>query len=236
MELTKTALTATLSVTVLFISAKLMGHRQISQLDVFDYISGITIGSIAAELATNLEDPQKPLIAMVVYLIFTISINLAISKFPALRKYFNGTPTIILNKGKIYRENMKKAKLDLSEFLLMCRQEGFFDISHIQTAVFEYNGRLTIMPTAEKRPTTPSDVGICPPEEAYLTEVVMDGRIIKNNLKRIGRNESWLNSQLKLQGYTNVSEVLLGLVDNNYNLSLYRMDVHSKGSCKKTRG
>ena len=123
----------------LFLVAKLIGHKQISQLDFFDYITGITIGSIAAELATELEEPWKPLTAMVIYGGITLLLSIISYKFPRTRKYLNGTPTILMDHGKLYPENLKKAKLDLSEFMVMCRQQGYFDLTNIQTAVFEYN-------------------------------------------------------------------------------------------------
>ena len=139
MEVLKVVLTSLLSAAALFIIAKIMGHKQMSQLDFFDYITGITIGSIAAELATELEEPLKPLIAMIVYGIIAVSLSVLTRKLPKTRKFINGTPTIIMNNGKLYRKNMKKAKLDLSEFMVLCRQEGYFDLSEIQTAIFEYN-------------------------------------------------------------------------------------------------
>ena len=127
MDIVKVVLTSLLSAVALFVIAKIMGHKQMSQLDLFDYVTGITIGSIAAELATELEEPLKPLIAMVVYGVITVILTLLTSKLPRIRKFINGTPTIILNNGKLYRKNMKKAKMDLSEFMVLCRQEGYFN-------------------------------------------------------------------------------------------------------------
>ena len=138
MEVLKIILTSILSVCALFIITKLMGRRQISQLDFFDYITGITLGSIAAELATDIDAPWQSLIAMAIYLIFSLGLNAAARKWPRTRKFLSGTPTILMDNGKLYRENMKKCKIDLSEFLVMCRQEGYFDLAAIQTAVFEY--------------------------------------------------------------------------------------------------
>ncbi len=221
MEPLKVILTALLSAVTLFILAKLMGHKQIVQLDLFDYITGITIGSIAAELATELEKPIKPLIAMIVYGLITICLSILTHKFPRIRKYINGTPTILMNDGKLYRKNMKKARLDLSEFLVLCRQSGYFDLSAIQTAIFEYNGQLTILPTSGQRPATPDDLSLTPPPACVFTEVIMDGRIMGENLHRKGLNEQWLQKQLELQGYRSAKEVYLGLCDQNNQLSLY---------------
>lgn len=222
MEIIKVILTSVLSAAALFFIAKIMGHKQMSQLDFFDYITGITIGSIAAELATELEKPWKPLIAMVVYTTVAVILTAVTNKFLRARKFINGTPTIIMNNDKIYRKNMKKAKIDLSEFMVMCRQEGYFNISDIQTAVFEYNGKLTILPKSTKRPVTPKDMNIIPPEEFINTEVIIDGRIMDENLKRMGLNTVWLEQKIKEQGYKNAKEVFLGLCDNKNNLTLYK--------------
>ena len=221
MEPLKIILTCLSSAAVLFILAKLMGHKQIVQLDLFDYITGITIGSIAAEFATELENPIQPLIAMIVYGLIAVCLSILTSKFPRIRKYINGTPTILMNDGKRYRKNMKKARLDLSEFLVLCRQSGYFDLSAIQTAIFEYNGQLTILPTSGQRPATPDDLSLTPPPACIFTEVIMDGRIMGENLHRKGLNEQWLQKQLELQGYRSAKEVYLGLCDQNNQLSLY---------------
>lgn len=224
MEILKVILTALLSAAALFTTAKIMGHKQMSQLDFFDYITGITIGSIAAELATELEEPWKPLIAMAIYGLVAFGLSIITSKCPKTRKYINGTPTIIMNNGKFYRDNMKKAKLDLSEFMVMCRQEGYFNLNDIQTAIFEYNGRLTVLPVSTKRPMNPTDMNLSPQPEYIQTEVIMDGRILDENLKRMGLDANWLQKQLKEQGYHNTKEISLGVCDNNKKLSLFEAE------------
>ena len=224
MEILKVVLTSVLSAAALFVIAKIIGHKQMSQLDFFDYITGITIGSIAAELATELEKPMRPLVAMVVYGVVSFALSLVASKIPKTRKFINGTPTIIMNNGKIYRRNMKKAKLDLSEFMMMCRQEGYFNLSDIQTAVFEYNGRLTILPVSTKRPLNPEDMELTPKTEYISTEVIMDGKILEDNLKRMGLDAEWLKKQIKEHGFKNAKEIFLGLCDENKQLSLYKAE------------
>ena len=221
MEIIKVILTSLLSVVALFIIAKVMGHKQMAQLDFFDYITGITIGSIAAELATELETPWKPLVAMVIYGTVAFCLTIIAHKLPKTRKYINGTPTIIMNDGKLYRKNMKKAKLELSEFMVLCRQEGYFNINDIQTAIFEYNGRITILPKSEKKPLTPEDMNISTEEASIFTEVIMDGRILHENLKRLGLDLTWLDKQLKAQKYNNAKEIYLGICDDKNNLSLF---------------
>ena len=229
MEFLTVILASLFSAAVLFIIAKIIGHKQVAQLEFFDYITGITIGSIAAELATTLDKPWwKPTVSMIVFGIITVVLSVLTRKFPRSRKFINGTPTIILNDGKLYRKNMKKAKLELSEFLLLCRQEGYFNLDDIQTAVYEYNGKLSILPVSTKRPLNPEDIALSPedialsPETEHIgTEVIMDGRVIGDNLKRKGLNETWLQKELKEQGYKNAKEIFLGICGDENKLTLY---------------
>lgn len=211
MDVIKVILTAILSVIALYIITKLMGHKQVAQLDFFDYISGITIGSIGAEFSTNLEAPWKPLIALVVYGGVSVLLRLLTDKFPKTRKYINGTPTILMNDGKLYRKNLKQAKLDLSEFMLLCREQGYFNLDEIKTAVFEHNGKLSILPKAENRPATPQDLKISVKATHIGVEVIMDGCIMKENLSRMGHEVKWLAKRLKSQGYKNEKEIFLGI-------------------------
>ncbi|HJH62347.1 MAG TPA: DUF421 domain-containing protein [Firmicutes bacterium] len=214
-------LTTLASFGALFLVAKFIGHKQIAQLDFFDYITGITIGSIAAEMATELEEPWKPFTAMVIYGGVTLLLSVISNQFPRTRKYLNGTPTILMDQGKLYRENLKKAKLDLSEFMVMCRQQGYFDLTSIQTAVFEYNGRLTILPVSSQRPATPNDMNLAPEQELLFTEIIMDGRILEDNLKRMGLDLTWLDKQLKQQHIHSPQDVFLALCDRNLKFVLY---------------
>jgi len=212
MDIIKVILTSLLSVAALFGITKIMGHKQVAQLDFFDYVSGITIGSIGAELATELESPEKPLIALAIYGFSSLILNLLAHKIPRTRKYINGTPTILMNSGKLYRNNLKQAKLDLSEFLLLCREQGYFDLDEIHTAVFEHNGKLSILPKAANRPATPEDLKI-PVKAAHIgVEVIMDGRIMGENLSRMGRDGRWLGKQLKAQGIRKQKRFFSGFI------------------------
>ena len=222
MEIISVILTAILSVVSIFIITKIMGHKQVAQLDFFDYISGITIGSIAAELATELEEWHKPLIALIIYGLASILLNVLARKFPQTRKYINGTPTILMDGDRIYRKNLKKAKLDLSEFMLLCREQGYFKLDEIQTAIFEHNGKLSILPKAANRPITPSDLKITAKANYIGIEVIMDGRIMGENLSRMGHDINWLNLQLQSQGYKNTKEIFLAIYHKEDNkLTIY---------------
>jgi len=211
MEIIKILLTALLSVAALFIITKVMGHKQVAQLDFFDYVSGITIGSIGAELATELESPERPLIALLVYGLASMLLNLLAHKIPQARKYINGSPTILMNEEKLYRKNLRQAKLDLSEFMLLCREQGYFNLDEIQTAIFEHNGKLSILPKSANRPATPDDFKIEVKPSHVGVEVIMDGRVMGENLSRMGRDMNWLTKQLASQSYRDAKEIFLGI-------------------------
>ena len=124
------------SVIFLFILTKLMGNKEMSQLSMFDYIIGITIGSIAAEMSTALEnDFMQPVVAMAVYAIVSILSYKSIK----IRRIISGNSLILFDNNELYRNNLKKAKLDLNEFLMQCRTAGYFSLSDIQTAILEPN-------------------------------------------------------------------------------------------------
>ena len=224
MPVLKILFTATTSYVVLFLSAKLIGHKQIAQLDSFDYVTGITIGSIAAEMATDLENPWQSFTAMVVYMLLTWLMTMIGMHSLRSRKFLNGSPSIIMQNGRLFPKNMKKAKLDLSDFMVMCRQQGYFNLEDIHLAVFEYNGKLTILPTAASRPVTAEDLRLAPAQEEMSTEVIMDGRVLEENLRRMGLNAQWLSKQLKAQGIDSARKVFLGLCDSQNNLTVYPME------------
>ncbi len=224
MEFLVLCLTCLCSFLALFIIAKLMGHKQVSQLDFFDYITGITIGSIAAEFATNLEEPWKPLVAMSIYGVITVMLSIVARKSPRIRKYLNGTSSIIMNNGKLDQKNMKKAKLDLNEFLMMCREQGYFDLSSIQTAIFECNGKLSILPNSSRRPTTPEDFQLKPQQETLFAELIMDGQIIEKNLIHMGLDLNWLSIQLKKHDIPSAQDVFLAVCDKNQNIIFYKKE------------
>lgn len=202
------------SLIVLFLLTKLIGNRQMSQLTMFDYINGITIGSIAAEMATSLEgDVLKPLLAMLIYGFAVVIISVLSERSNALRRFFGGRSLVIMDKGKIYRNNMKKAKIDLSEFLIQCRVNGYFDLDEIETAVFESNGRISFLPKSGKRPVCPDDLKIPVQAAEYFITLIADGSVLYKNLHAAGKDEQWLKKELKQLGYSKFSDVFYAASD-----------------------
>lgn len=213
------------SIAIMFILTKIMGNKQISELTLFDYINGITIGSIAAEMATcELNEFIKPLIAMITYGTVVTLISILVNKSVKARRIFSGKSLIVYDNGKFHKKNLMKAKLDLNELLVQCRVNGYFNFSDIQTVVFESNGKLTVLPKSGSRPLTPDDMSIKVNDASILTTVILDGNIMKENLKNTGNDEKWLNKQLDSLGYSSAKKVFLGLIDGSNKLYVYSSD------------
>ena len=209
------------SLVVLFLLTKLMGYRQMSQMSLFDYINGITIGSIAAELATNLEDYHRPLTAMIIYGLVTVLLSLLTEKSICVRRFVNGKPLVLLHHGTLYEKNLKKAKIDLNEFLEQCRVSGYFDLSKLQAVILEGNGRLSFLPKAEAHPVTPSDLKLQPESEDLTAVLVLDGHIMERNLHHSGKDKKWLSAQLSALGFPDAKDVLLATCDLNNKLTVF---------------
>ena len=211
-----------LSFIVLFILTKMIGYRQISQLSLFDYINGITIGSIAAEMATELEsNPVFPLTAMVLYGIFTIIVSRLTAKSIKARRFITGEPMILLNNGLIYKKNLVKARMNLNEFLEECRISGYFSVSDLQTAILESNGKISFIPKADKKPLTPEDMNLSPDQEYLNANVILDGHIMEKNLRHAGKDRNWLDKKLKGYGVNGPEEVLLATHQAPDDLQVY---------------
>lgn len=212
-----------MSVVAMFIITKIIGYREISQLSMFDYINGITLGSIAADLAISTEwkEALYCMIGMVVYGMFTFLFSLVSRKSLMVRNLLVGKPILLMRKGKLFRNSFKKARLDLDEFLIMCRGKGYFDLNKIDTVLMEANGQISIIPKAKSRPLTPEDINVLVDEEGLVANVVVDGHIMYSNLKQIGNNKEWLISQLKSLGVDDVSQVFLAICDQNNKLTAY---------------
>lgn len=212
------------SIIVLFFLTKLIGYRQMSQMSMFDYINGITIGSIAAEMATSLDKSFiQPLVAMIIYGLATVLLSTLCSKSIKSRKFIEGSPIVLLNNGTLYEQNFKKAKLDLSEFLLQCRVNGYFDISDLQAAILEANGRISFLPTSTARPLNPSDMELTPNKTSMTFALIMDGKVMKENLSHCGKDEKWLLKQLKTQNIKRVTDVFLATCDLDDNITIFKL-------------
>lgn len=212
-----------ISLVVLFILTIIMGYRQITQLSMYDYIIGITIGSIASEMVvlSDFKDMIRPLIGMIMYALFTVCLSLLSRKSLFLRHFIEGNPITLYKNDQINNKNLAKAKMDVNEFLMQLRIQGFFDLTQINQVILETNGNISIFPKARYRPTIIDDFNIKPKREEPLISLVINGEVLKKQLEYIEKDEKWLYSQLKVQGYHDVKELVLVLCDQDDNITAY---------------
>lgn len=231
MEILRIASVSVLSIFVLFVLTRLLGYRQLSELSLFDYVNGITIGSIAADLAfSENEEILSRLVAMIVYGLVTLLISFLTDKSITARKIITGKPYVLVDGGKLCYKNFKKARLDMNEFLMKCRNNGYFDLSQIHTAVLEPNGKVSFIPTALNKPVTASDIKALPQQETILVNVVIDGKIMEETLKTVGKDKSWLLSTLRSSGNGDISKIFLATCDKNHSITVYEKSFEIPGN------
>ena len=209
-----------------FFIATIESKKQISQLNLFDYIVGITIGSIAADISLDLEkDLMAGLVSLFLYGIIAYLISLLTMKSIKARRFFTGVPTVLVENSKIIESGLKKTKIDINELLAEARIAGYFDLDEIEYAIMEVNGNISFLPKDREKPITKKDMNLKSVDTGLTANVIIDGKYMKNNMKAIGKNKKWLDHELKILGYDNYDNILLATVDINYKILVYRKDV-----------
>lgn len=207
---------------------KLLGNRQMSQLSMFDYITGITLGSIGAEMATAGEAFLAPFIALVILGLVAWAIAELTKKALWLRVLFNGRPILLLSDSKLYEQNFRKARLDIHEFLSQCRTAGYFDISQLETAILESNGKISFLPKTAARPATVQDLQSAPSEECAVINLIVDGKLQEDNLRFAGYNLKWLNDKLHAANAGHISDVFLATCTHDGQVTFFKKSGNKK--------
>ncbi len=203
-----------ISVTALFVLTRFMGKKQLSQLTFFDYVAGMSIGSIAAALAVDPSvDYTKGITALVVYALFPIVLSVIALKSYKARKLLDGKPTILIWNGQLMDANLKTAKLTVNDVLEECRLQGAYDVADVQSAVLETSGKVSVQLKAEKQPATVRDMNVPPMAQGLCINVVVDGEILDDHLSMAGMNKAQLLEALASQGAADHRDVLLAYVD-----------------------
>lgn len=219
---------AVISLLTLFIIAKIIGKRQVSQLSLFDYVIGISIGNFAAEMTINFDSNELVgIIAVVIFGIIASSVSYLTLKIKRVRRFFTGGPTVIIDEGKIIGENLRKVKFDLDDLMEVCRSKGYFDISQIYYAVMESNGSVSFLPKVNYRPLTVEDMNLIKKQESLVANILMDGKIISTNLEKMNKTEKWLMHELKVNGYKK-EDLLLVTLDIEDKLNFFPKKINKK--------
>ena len=206
---------------VLFILTKLMGYRELSELSFLDYVVGITIGSIGAEMATNVDKSWwRGVLAMVVFAGLEILLSFITRKSNKAKAFISGKPIIIMKNSEIDKNALKKAQIDINDLLTQAREQGYFDLSDIDYAIMEHNGKISFLPVPLKRPLNPKDFNINANYSGLCTNLIIDGQIINENLVYAGITESKLESILK-EKKLKAEQVMLLTYDEAGNIQVF---------------
>lgn len=221
MEFLNIVILGLVSFFVLFLLSRLMGYRAISELSFFDYVVGITIGSVAAEMSTNIDiEWWKGITAMAIYAVLDIAFSFISQKSIAGRQIISGAPIVLMYKGKIYKKNLRKARIELNDLLTSARQAGYFNIADVNYAIMETTGKISFMPVPLKRPLNPKDFNFAPENEGLTVNVIMDGRIMEDDLADAKIDKKDLIRRVRQQD-KDVKNIFLGVIDSNGVLTLF---------------
>ena len=211
---------------ILFFITKMMGKKQISELNFFDYVVGITIGSIAADISLDIEkDMIAGIAALFIYGFISYIISFVSIKSILARRFFIGVPTVLVEKGKIIESGLKKSKIDVNDLLMEARENGYFNLDKIDYALMEINGNISFLPKENEKPVTKKDMTIKCSTEGLTVNAIIDSKYMVNNMKAINKDKEWLDHELKVNGYDNYDNILLATIDNNYKVTIYEKNV-----------
>ena len=211
---------------ILFFITKMMGKKQISELNFFDYVVGITIGSIAADISLDIEKNMiAGIAALFIYGFISYIISFVSIKSILARRFFIGVPTVLVEKGKIIESGLKKSKIDVNDLLMVARENGYFNLDEIDYALMEVNGNISFLPKEKEKPVTKKDMKIKCSNEGLTVNAIIDSKYMVNNMKAINKDKEWLDHELKVNGYDNYDNILLATIDNNYKVTIYEKNV-----------
>lgn len=204
----------------LFFMTKIVGKKQISQLTFFEYVSGITVGSIAGEVIMGLElNYMHGAFAILIFSTVTFLTDYFSLKSKTFRDIIEGKGTVIIKDGKLLEENLKKEKYTIDNLNTLLRQQNVFTVADVEFAVLEPQGKLSVLLKKENRPLTPKDLQMKVPNEKEAQTVIMDGKIIDEALRWTGKGRGWLYTELEKSGVT-LDNVFLGQVDSYGDLTV----------------
>lgn len=221
-EILEVSYRAIISLVTLFLITKLLGKKQVSQLSLFDYVIGISIGNFAAEVTINLEAEWiNGVVAVLIFGLVAYFVSIITMKSIVARRFFMGSPTIVIQNGKIIKESLKRVKLDINDLLEECRNNNVFDLNQINYALMEANGKLSILLKPEYLPLTPKDMKINPEKNGLVANIIIDKKIMQENLKQMNKDDKWLLKELKTKK-VKLEDILLCTMDINDKLTIYK--------------
>lgn len=204
---------------LLLFLTRIMGKKQLSQLTLFDYIVGITIGSIAATMSVDQNiQISNGIVSLAIWGFFPILLGFLGMKSRKFSRLTDGRPSILIKEGEVLEESMKKNKIIIDELMMMLREKGVFKVDDVEMAILETNGELSIMKKTDLEPITPRLLGMKVTLEQAPSLIIVDGHILNKNLSILGYSKKWLMKEIQKQGAKSVNDVFLAQVDSNGNV------------------
>lgn len=201
---------------LLLIMTRLMGKTQLSQLNFFDYVVGITIGSTASTLATNMDTPAVAgVTSILVWSGLAIAIDRLTLKNIYIRKIIEGEPSVIIKSGKLMEKAMARANYDLAELMVQLRNKNIFNLSEVEEAVLEPDGQLSVLLKSQYQPVTPQDLNLDTQYKGMPQVLVVNGNIARHRLTELNLSEDWLLEQLRNLGINDLAEVMVAQLDTS---------------------
>lgn len=223
-EWTSIIIRSILFVVTLFAITKLGGKKQLAELSFFEYVAGITIGSIAGEVIMGLEGNMfHGVLAIFIFGGFTFLVDVLSIKSKTFRDLIEGKATVFIKEGKVLEENLKKEKYTIDELNSLLRQKNVFKTADVEFAVLEPKGDLSVLLKKEMQPLTPKDLNLAVAPEKETQTVIMDGEVLNDPLTAAGKNRGWLDIELANLGVT-VDNVFIGQVDSYGELTIDTYD------------
>lgn len=194
----------------LLIFARILGKQQISQLTFFDYIIGITIGSTASTLTTDLTSRAWPhWVGLLTWTVLSMILQFVTLKSKRASDYLDDKPEVVIMNGKILEDALKKSRYRLGELLEQLRNKDIFDLTQVAFAVLEKDGQLSVLKKSEYQTVTLQDLNITTSPVSLNSELIYDGVVIEENLKTVNKDINWLHTQLKSRNIKDISEVFV---------------------------
>ncbi len=196
------------------IALRVMGKREIGQLSVFDFVVSVMI----AELSTvPMEDTDQPmmqaLLSIATLVLLQFGVALLQLKSHRFRHIIDGEPTVLIEHGQIQDNEMRKIRYTINDLLMQLREKGYPNVADVEFAILETSGTLSVIPKAEKRPITPSDIGKSVAPESIDMPLISDGQVVRKTLDILQRDEQWLRDELKRRGYERIEDVFYASID-----------------------
>ena len=211
--------------------ARIMGRKLISQMTLFDFVVGVSMGSLVANAIISPENSQlSATIALVQISIMSAITSFLHIKSIRLRKIVNSEPITLVQDGTIVEENMKKIRLTIDELMMKLREKNAFNLVDVEFAIMETDGQLSVLPKSNKQPLTPSHMNIQTPNTGITKDIIIDGNIMEKNLSHAGFDRKWLIFQLKSQNIEDASEVFYAGIDSSKKLYISKKAINKHES------